>query len=438
MRKYKWAVYLCSLFLILSMPQASFSANFAITKDEWAALMKDESFRAAEQRLGEVYKEAMAALSEADKQTLRTEQRAWIVNRENEAFAKFRKGTSEYIEFLVNEATMRILQIERTYLGISVKADGYYEEAVADDYYEAIDDSQQQEAPKHSTLLSKELINEGINLGIQDLAKFLDKKQEADKYRKCKDIADKYAHELPKLITLLKNMTTEYEKSKQSVELAGDEIRKFNAYVQKHNTSNNVTNESMKYINNKRRELTEIMGTKQQEYDAAYEKRNNIGNRIHKIVYTNDIDECINSELRHIAELKEQERRKKQAYDQQIAAEREREWRRDRQEILPKQIEEFHKNHDRLSCDSFNILLSPPDRYGIRDIVLIQSTVPGYISKVFLDNTEFNEWVKDSWNLDCNVGELCVEKMSRPLRNTPDKVTIIQPKGNVCVYDMRF
>lgn len=128
MRKY--VVYFFCLFIVLSVPQVSFSANFAITKDEWAKLMQKADFKAADQELGEAYKEALAVLSEVDKQILRSEQRAWVTKREQDAFTKFSKGTPEYVRFLIDEAHARTFQIGKNYLGIGVKADSYYEDAL--------------------------------------------------------------------------------------------------------------------------------------------------------------------------------------------------------------------------------------------------------------------------------------------------------------------
>jgi TPR repeat protein len=103
---------LCFAFFIVSMPQASFSANAAITKAEWAELMRDANFKAADQKHREVYKEAMAALSEEDKQVLRAEQRALNAKIEKEAFVKFGKGTPEYTRFLTEAAYARIAELQ--------------------------------------------------------------------------------------------------------------------------------------------------------------------------------------------------------------------------------------------------------------------------------------------------------------------------------------
>jgi len=105
MRKY--AVFLCCTLFILSIPCASFSVDANITQAEWATLMQDASFRAAEQKLGEAYKAAMATVSEADKQTLLAEQRAWASQRENEASTRFGKGTPAYSQFLIQTAQER-------------------------------------------------------------------------------------------------------------------------------------------------------------------------------------------------------------------------------------------------------------------------------------------------------------------------------------------
>lgn len=100
-------ICLCCVFLMLSIPQASSSADAVITQAEWAQLMQDAHFKAADQQLAAAYKEAMALLSEADKQTLRNEQRAWIAKRDKEAFAKFSKGTPEYIRLLIDKTYER-------------------------------------------------------------------------------------------------------------------------------------------------------------------------------------------------------------------------------------------------------------------------------------------------------------------------------------------
>ncbi|MDR0453291.1 MAG: lysozyme inhibitor LprI family protein [Deferribacteraceae bacterium] len=108
----KYAVCLCCFFLILFIPQLSFSANAAISKAEWAELMQDQEFKTADQKLGEAYKQTMSALSDAGKQKLLTEQRAWGAKREQEAFAKFGKGTPNYKRFLIDKAYARITELQ--------------------------------------------------------------------------------------------------------------------------------------------------------------------------------------------------------------------------------------------------------------------------------------------------------------------------------------
>ena len=109
---FRLAVFLLVILYAASMPQASFSADAAITKAEWAKLMQDADFKAADKKLGEAYKQAMAALSEAGKKTLRTEQRAWVAKREKDAFAKFGKETPGYARFLIDEAYARIAKLQ--------------------------------------------------------------------------------------------------------------------------------------------------------------------------------------------------------------------------------------------------------------------------------------------------------------------------------------
>lgn len=108
--------------------QDSPSEDFAITKDEWAMLMKDTNFKMADQKLNETYKQALAAFNEVGKPLLRSDQRFWATDREKRAFENFRKGTPEYVRFLIDEAHERIkvLQDYRD-LGFipSPKADDY-------------------------------------------------------------------------------------------------------------------------------------------------------------------------------------------------------------------------------------------------------------------------------------------------------------------------
>ena len=94
------------LFLLL-FGHSAFAADATITKDEWAAMMQDENFATAEQKLAKAYKEAMATLPEDGKQKLRAEQRAWAVSRDKEAFSKFGKGTQEYARFIIDESRVR-------------------------------------------------------------------------------------------------------------------------------------------------------------------------------------------------------------------------------------------------------------------------------------------------------------------------------------------
>jgi uncharacterized protein YecT (DUF1311 family) len=95
-----------------SKKAAASSAKAAITKEEWAILMQDAEFKAADQNLGTAYKQAMAKLSEADKQKLTKEQRAWVSKREHDAFAKFSKGTHDYKRFLIEKANERIAELQ--------------------------------------------------------------------------------------------------------------------------------------------------------------------------------------------------------------------------------------------------------------------------------------------------------------------------------------
>jgi uncharacterized protein (TIGR02145 family) len=74
--------------------------------------MGSAEFKAADQRLGEAYKNAAAALPDEDKSALLKEQRAWAAKRERDAFAKFSKGTPDYARFLIEKADERVAALQ--------------------------------------------------------------------------------------------------------------------------------------------------------------------------------------------------------------------------------------------------------------------------------------------------------------------------------------
>jgi uncharacterized protein YecT (DUF1311 family) len=102
------------LFAALLPMSAAFAESAAVSKAEWAELMKNSEFRAAEQRLGAAYKAASAARSAADRKALRDAQRQWNAQREKAAFEQFGKGTPRYVRFFIDEAVARTAELQQT------------------------------------------------------------------------------------------------------------------------------------------------------------------------------------------------------------------------------------------------------------------------------------------------------------------------------------
>jgi uncharacterized protein YecT (DUF1311 family) len=102
------------LFVAVLPEPAACAETAAVSKAEWADLMKNPEFRAAERRLGEAYKAALAARSEADRQALRDAQRQWNAQREKAAFEQFGKGTPHYARFFIDAADARSAELQPT------------------------------------------------------------------------------------------------------------------------------------------------------------------------------------------------------------------------------------------------------------------------------------------------------------------------------------
>ncbi|MDR0331262.1 MAG: lysozyme inhibitor LprI family protein [Chitinispirillales bacterium] len=110
---------LLATIFIAASATAAFSANAAITKEEWATLMQNPDFKEAEKTLGDAYKTASAALPAEDKQALLKEQRAWAAKRERDAFANFGKGTPGYTRALIEMAYERVAKLEQYHVKTS-------------------------------------------------------------------------------------------------------------------------------------------------------------------------------------------------------------------------------------------------------------------------------------------------------------------------------
>ncbi|MDR2669114.1 MAG: DUF4163 domain-containing protein [Desulfovibrio sp.] len=102
------------VFVVLLPMSAAFAESAAVSKAEWATLMKNPEFRDAERRLGNAYKAALAARSEADRKALRDAQRQWNAQREKAAFKQFGKGTPRYVRFFIDEAGARAAELQQT------------------------------------------------------------------------------------------------------------------------------------------------------------------------------------------------------------------------------------------------------------------------------------------------------------------------------------
>ncbi|MDR2603901.1 MAG: DUF4163 domain-containing protein [Desulfovibrio sp.] len=107
--------FVVSLVFVALLPMsAAFAESAAVSKAEWATLMKNPEFRDAERRLGNAYKAALAARSEADRKALRDAQRQWNAQREKAAFEQFGKGTPRYVRFFIDEAVARAAELQQT------------------------------------------------------------------------------------------------------------------------------------------------------------------------------------------------------------------------------------------------------------------------------------------------------------------------------------
>ena len=101
-----------SVFLGIFAPGSTGYANDAeITKAEWAKLQKYPGFKKSDQELTAAYKVAMQQLDEDEQKTLKAEQKEWILRREHDAYKKYRKGSPEYAEFLIQEAQKRAMEL---------------------------------------------------------------------------------------------------------------------------------------------------------------------------------------------------------------------------------------------------------------------------------------------------------------------------------------
>jgi uncharacterized protein YecT (DUF1311 family) len=99
------------LLALLPAP-AAFAESAAVSKAEWAELMKNPEFRIAEQRLGAAYKAALAARPAAERKALREAQRQWNAQREKDAFEQFGKGTPRYTRFFIDKAAARAAELQ--------------------------------------------------------------------------------------------------------------------------------------------------------------------------------------------------------------------------------------------------------------------------------------------------------------------------------------
>ena len=119
------ALCLVLIFILASLanvPTASAepSGQAAISKAEWTSYLQQSAFlRDADAKLNVTYRKITSALSPADKKRLIAEQRAWIRQRNGEAFERHPKGSAEYCRFLAGETLKREVVLAERYLSAS-------------------------------------------------------------------------------------------------------------------------------------------------------------------------------------------------------------------------------------------------------------------------------------------------------------------------------
>ena len=102
---------------------AETSGQAAISKTEWASYLQQNAFlRDADAKLNATYRKITSGLSPADKKSLIAEQRAWIRQRNNEAFERHPKGSAEYCRFLAGETLKREVTLAERYLSAPLDA----------------------------------------------------------------------------------------------------------------------------------------------------------------------------------------------------------------------------------------------------------------------------------------------------------------------------
>ena len=154
------------------------------------------------------------------------------------------------------------------------------------------------------------------------------------------------------------------------------------------------------------------------------EARGLLQNVKHKAVIANhDINKCLSDAIAAQQRKLEEERAQARAVVEarKSAIENEK-----RQKELNQFLADMRKKYPKaVPCDFFKLIPA--------DSIIILSTVPGYITGIYLDGYEFKDWHYANWTQSGDV-----EIVSRKLREHPDQVTLRQGDGSVCTFNTRY
>lgn len=107
---------MAAFFLFCSGPAMAASQSAAITRAEWTAyLQQDAGLREADSRLNATYRAIINALGAEGKNALLLQQRTWIQERNNAAFARHAKGSPEYLKLLAEATFAREVALRSAY-----------------------------------------------------------------------------------------------------------------------------------------------------------------------------------------------------------------------------------------------------------------------------------------------------------------------------------